>query len=386
MRHSAILLFLAAALVLSPSAFAQKKKAAKAQPQPAYVFTKVVENPATSVKNQAQTGTCWCFATISFLESELLRSGKGEYDLSEMFVVRHNYYERMQDNYLRCGKGNISQGSIAHMVTNVMDKYGLMPESAYSGINYDSPGHNHSELNAYIRGISEATLAMKRPRSTEYYKLQDALFDIYLGELPEKFNYNGVSYTAESFRDYLGLKKEDYVELTSFTHHPFYELVPVEVPDNWDNAVMYNLPLDELMSVIDYALNTGYTVCWDGDVSEQGYVFGKQISIIPADPTLSRDMIMSTDTIIAEAPVSQDLRQLWFESFATTDDHLEHITGISTDQKGAKYYRTKNSWGTGRNDDGYHYMSESFVRGKTVSILVNKASIPLEIRSKLGIR
>lgn len=367
------LFVLAAALVISVSAFAQ------------YTFTTVAETKATPVKDQARTGTCWCFATTSFIEAELLRTGKGEFDLSEMFTVRNNYYERLQDNYLREGKGNIWPGSIAHMCINMMDKYGIVTEEAYHGINYTSDFHNHSELSAYVKAIAEASVSLKR-RSPEYFKLQDALFDIYLGPVPQTFTYKGKEYTPLSFKEYLGLNMSDYIEITSFTHHPFYQRVPLEIPDNWDHALLYNLPLDEFMAVIDNALMNGYPVAWDGDCSEKGYVFSKELCIVPKNSELSRKDIAESDTVIEEIPISQELRQQWFENFTTSDDHLEHITGIVKDQNGTKYYRTKNSWGTEGNGSGYHNMSESFVRAKTISILVHKDAIPKDIRKKMGIK
>ena len=368
-----------------PSQAAPKKKQEAEKVNP-YQFTEVVRIPVTSVKDQNATGTCWCFASTSFIEAELMRMGKGEYDLSELFTVRHNYYERMDDNYLRRGKGNISEGSIAHMTLNIIDKYGIVPQSAYSGINYDSPLPNHRELGTYLRAIAEGSVKLKA-RSPEYWELQDALFDIYMGKLPETFVYEGKEYTPITFRDMLGINTDDYIEITSFSHHPFYQEVPLEIPDNWDHALLYNLPLDEMMEVIDNALNNGYTVCWDGDVSEKGYVYSPLgVAILPADATLDRQAIAATDTLIAEVEnVDQALRQKYYESFTTTDDHLEHLTGIATDPAGTKYYITKNSWGAEGPYDGYHYMSEKYIKGKTVSILVHKDAIPAAIRAKLGL-
>ena len=369
-----------------PSVAAPKKKQQEPEKVNPYQFTEVVRIPVTPVKDQNATGTCWCFASTSFLEAELLRMGKGEYDLSELFTVRHNYYERMNDNYLRRGKGNISEGSIAHMTLNIIDKYGIVPQSAYSGINYDSPLPNHRELGTYLRAIADASVKLKA-RSPEYWELQDALFDIYMGKLPETFEYNGKEYTPLTFRDMLGINTDDYIEITSFSHHPFYQEVPLEIPDNWDHALLYNLPIDEMMAVVDNALNNGYTVCWDGDVSEKGYVYSPLgIAIIPADGSLDRQAIAATDTLIAEVEyVDQALRQAGIESFTTTDDHLEHLTGIATDPAGTKYYITKNSWGAEGPYEGYHYMSEKFVRAKTVSILVHKDAIPADIKAKMGL-
>lgn len=382
-------LIIAGALVLAtvmPSQAGTRKKQQEPEWVNPYQFTEVVRIPVTSVKNQNASGTCWCFATTSFLEAELLREGKGEYDLSEMFTVRYNYYERLNDNYLRRGKGNIGEGSIAHMALKVIDKYGIVPQSAYLGINYDSPLPDHRELGTYIAAIAGASVEL-RQRSPEYFELQDALFDIYMGKIPENFEYEGKKYTPISFRDMLGIDIDDYVEITSFSHHPFYQEVPLEIPDNWDHELLYNLPLDDMMAVIDNALNNGYTVCWDGDVSEQGYVFMPTgVAVLPADPRTDMQTIAASSSIIEEVEyVDQAMRQAGFESFTTTDDHLEHITGIATDPAGTRYYITKNSWGERGPFGGYHYMSEKYVRAKTVSILVHKDAIPSDIKAKMGL-
>ena len=382
-------LIIAGVLVLAtvmPSQAGTRKKQQEPEWVNPYQFTEVVRIPVTSVKNQNASGTCWCFATTSFLEAELLREGKGEYDLSEMFTVRYNYYERLNDNYLRRGKGNIGEGSIAHMALKVIDKYGIVPQSAYLGINYDSPLPDHRELGTYIAAIAGASVEL-RQRSPEYFELQDALFDIYMGKIPENFEYEGKEYTPISFRDMLGIDIDDYVEITSFSHHPFYQKVPLEIPDNWDHELLYNLPLDDMMAVIDNALNNGYTVCWDGDVSEQGYVFMPTgVAVLPADPRTDMQTIAASGSIIEEVEyVDQAMRQAGFESFTTTDDHLEHITGIATDPAGTRYYITKNSWGERGPFDGYHYMSEKYVRAKTVSILVHKDAIPSDIKAKMGL-
>ena len=376
----------ALALAMAVPSQADPKKKQEAEKVNPYQFTEVVRIPVTSVKDQNATGTCWCFATTSFVEAELLRMGKGEFDLSELYTVRQNYYERINDNYLRRGKGNISEGSIGHMTMKIIEKYGMMPQSAYSGINYDSPLPNHRELGAYLSAIADASVKLKA-RSPEYYELQDALFDIYMGKIPATFEYNGKKYTPMTFKEMTGFNPADYVEITSFSHHPFYERVPLEVPDNWDHELLYNLPLDEMMEVVDNALNTGYTVAWDGDVSEKGYVYSPLgIAILPADASLTRQEIAATETLIPEVEVvDQALRQKGYESFTTTDDHLEHITGIATDPAGTKYYITKNSWGERGPFGGYHYMSEKYVRAKTVSILVHKDAIPSDIKAKMGL-
>ncbi len=354
------------------------------QTQTIYKFETVKDIPVTSVKDQANTGTCWCFATVSFLEAELLRQGKGEYDLSEMFIVRNNYNKRIEDNYLRRGKGNIGPGSIAHMAINVMRDNGLMPESAYSGINYDSPRHNHTELGMYLKAIANVSIELQN-RSPEYYEIMNNLFDSYLGKLPEDFTYNGKNYTAKSFADELGLNPDDYVEITSFSHHPFYQQVPLEIPDNWDYQLLYNVPLDDMMAIINNAMNKGYTVAWDGDLTRNCFNHSRGVAINPKPE--DRAEAAKLEKIFPEMEVTQEVRQKDFESFKTVDDHLMHLTGMVKDQNGTIFYKTKNSWGVGRNEElgGYLNISESYIRMRTISILVNKNAIPKEIRKKLNI-
>lgn len=366
-----------------------------------YQFTEEVRVPTTPVKNQASTGTCWCFATTSFMESELLRMGKGTYDLSEMFIVRQKYMNQLQDNYLRRGRGNIGQGSLSHTFMNAFRQVGIVPEEVYSGINYDSKTHNHVELAKYMKAIATTAIDMKK-RSPEYFELINSLFDIYMGQLPEKFTYQGKEYTSKSFAESLGLNMDDYIELTSFTHHPYYEAFELEVPDNWEHARMYNLPLDELIAVTDHALRNGYTVCWDGDVSEKGFSFKNGVAINPEVKKIEDysttdrarfekmgegerlEEVYKFEKPFPEVQVTPEIRQEGFEAFVTTDDHLMHLTGIAKDQNGTKYYITKNSWGTERNTfGGYLNMSESFVRAKTIYIMVHKDAIPKEIRAKL---
>lgn len=386
-------LFISCALLLSTfSAFAQ-----------GYQFTEVVTVPATPVKNQAATGTCWCFATTSFMESELLRMGKGEYDLSEMFIVRQKYMNQLQDNYLRRGEGNIGQGSLSHTFMNAYRQVGIVPEEVYKGINYDSERHNHYEMAQYMEAIANVAVKSKK-RSPEYDKLIKNLFDTYLGELPAKFTYKGKEYTPKSFAESLGLNMDDYIELTSFTHHPYYKKFDVEVPDNWEHSLMYNLPLDEMIETVDYALNNGFTVCWDGDVSEKGFSFKNGVAINPEvkkvedfsntdrarfekmDEKERLEEVYKFEQPYPEIKVTPEIRQEGFEAFVTTDDHLMHLTGIAKDQNGTKYYITKNSWGTDRNKfGGYLNMSESFVRAKTIYVMVHKDAIPKAIRTKLSL-
>ncbi|WP_290374277.1 aminopeptidase C [Paramuribaculum intestinale] len=369
-----------------------------------YDFTVTDSVAVTPVKNQASSGTCWCFATASFLESELLRKGKGEHDLSEMFIVRQKLINQLNDNYLRRGRGNIGQGSLSHTFLNAYNQVGIVPEEVYSGINYDSPRHNHGEMMAMLEAVAGVALKAKK-RSPQYDAMVKSVLDTYLGPLPETFTYRGKTYTPKSFAESLGINTSDYVELTSFTHHPYYESFELEVPDNWEHARQYNLPLDELMDVIDGALRSGYSVCWDGDVSERGFRFANGVAINPDVRDLSRysaadsavfaplteaqrlDSVMTFSRPYPEIVVTPEVRQEGFESFVTTDDHLMHLTGLAKDQNGTKYYVTKNSWGTDRNGfGGYLNMSESFVRAKTIYVMLHKDALPVALRKRLGIR
>ena len=350
--------------------------------QGGYKFTTVVTNKTTPIKDQASTGTCWSFATTSFMESELIRMGKGEYDLSEMFIVRQKYINQMKDNFLREGKGSVSQGSLSHTWMNAFRQVGIVPEEVYHGINYNSESHNHNELAAMVAGLSRTGLSMKK-RGPEFDKVVNAMFDIYLGELPQTFTYKGKQYTAQTFAQSLGLNMDDYVEITSFSHKPYYSQMSVEVPDNWEHERQYNVPLDEMIEVMDSALKNGYTIDWDGDVSEKGFSHRNCVAINPQTPS---EEVFKFQAPCPEINVTQEVRQEGYESFVTTDDHLMHIVGISKDQNGTKYYITKNSWGDSNAQGGYLNMSESYVRAKTIYVMVHKDALPKDLRKKLGIQ
>lgn len=403
---------LAALGLCSISLFAQD--AQKEEPkEEGFVFTTVKELPITSVKNQSRAGTCWCYSSMAFLESELLRMGKGEYDFSEMYIVHQTYLDRADAAVRTHGDVSFSQGGSFYDVIYGMKKFGLVPEEVMRpGVMYGDTLSNHTELTAVSDAVVAAIAKGKlRKLQTDnnhnplWKKAIAAIHDIYLGKCPEKFTYKGKEYTPQSFTESLGLNMDDYVELTSFTHKPYYETFSPEVPDNWENQPMYNLPLDELIEAIDYALNKGYTVCWDGDVSEQGFSFKNGIAINPQVedvkdysttdrarfekmPKYQRmDEVFKFEHPYPEINVTPEIRQDGYEKFVTTDDHLMHITGIVKDQNGTKYYITKNSWGADSNKSGgYLNMSESYVRAKTICVMVHKDSLPKELKKKLGIQ
>jgi bleomycin hydrolase len=400
MKNS-LFVIVALILVITPLSAQKKNKETAVTPE-GYKFTTVVSLPATPVKNQSATGTCWCFATTSFMESELLRLGKGEYDLSEMFIVRNTYKNRIRDNYLREGRGNLGEGSLSPSWVRVFNESGIVPQEVYSGISYTSPVHNHRELQAYIEAVT-AVPVKNRQMSTESQEVTDAILDIYLGEVPENFTYKGQTYTPKSFAASLGLEMNNYVNITSFSHFPFYTQGVLEVHDNWEMTRFYNVPVDELMMIMDNALSKGFSVDWDGDVSEKGFSHSKGVAVNPDVTNIDNFSItdrarfekMPVQERMAEVykfekpypeiNVTQDIRQKGYETFVTTDDHLMHLTGIVKDQNGMKYFVTKNSWGTERNPfGGYLNMSESFVRAKTIYIMVHKDAVPAEIRQKLG--
>lgn len=367
-----------------------------------YQFKEVSDIPVTSVKNQANSGTCWCFATLSFLEAELLRQGKTEYDLSEMYAVRNAYYEKGMRYFRFQGKTNFSEGGQAHDVISLIAKYGMMPEQAYTGLQYGKNFHDHSELLPAVKGFIDAINQIKLP-TTVWPKAMMSIIETYFGEAPEKFTYEGKEYTPQTFARELGINPDDYVEITSYQVYPFYQQVELEIPDNWMHARYYNVPLEDLMAIMNHSLKNGYTVVWDGDVSENGFSHYNGLAILPtAEPKemsssdrarfeqLPETEKMNLYSFVAPVPevqVCDSLRQATFDDRQSTDDHLMHLTGLVEDQYGTLYYKTKNSWGTSRNPlEGYLYMSEPFVRMKTVAILVNKKALPSTIAKKLGIR
>lgn len=404
MKKTQILVLFTLLLVLTVNAQKKSSQSVSVKTEEGYRFTTITDLKATPVKDQASTGTCWCFATTSFVESELLRMGKGEFDLSEMFIVRNNYLDRLKDNYLRQGKGNLGPGSLSHDFFRVFATKGIVPEELYKGLNYGSSSHNHGELQAFINAVASVAVQRKK-ESDQYNAIVNSILDTYLGKVPEYFEYKGQTYTPQSFAAGLEINPTNYVEITSFTHFPFYSQGVLEVPDNWSMARFYNVPLDELIQIMDYSFSKGYTVNWDGDVSERGFSHSKGIAINPVlnlspGQSSSGDRSRFERNITQEMPddpfsflkpvqeikVTQEIRQDGYESFTTTDDHMMHMTGVATDQNGTRYYKTKNSWGTERNPyGGYVYISESFVRAKTIFIMVHKDAIPPEIKSKLGI-
>ena len=368
-----------------------------------FVFTTIKENPITSIKNQNRSSTCWSFSSVAFLESELLRQGKGEFDLSEMFIVHHTMEDRAI-NYVRYhGDASFSPGGSFEDMVVCYEKYGMVPQDAMPGIMYGDSLPVHNELDAVAGAYVEAIGKGKFSKLTPVWKNGlRSIYDTYLGECPKEFNYNGKTYTPRTFADeVLKLNMDDYISLTSYTHHPFYTQFNVEVQDNWRNALSYNLPIEELMEVMDNAVRKGYTFAWGSDVSEQGFT-RDGIAVFP-DASKGAELTGSdmahwlglsaadkrkelTSKPLPEVTVTQEMRQIAFDNWETTDDHGMLIYGLAKDQNGKEYFMVKNSWGEAGKYKGIWYASKAFVAYKTMNILVHKDAIPSKIAKKLGLK
>lgn len=377
----------------------------KSQTNDEYVFTPVKELKITPIQNQNRTGTCWCFSALGFIESELLRMGKGEHNFSEMFIVNHSYRDKAEKFVRMHGTMEFAQGGAFDDVIYAIKHYGLVPESVMPGLEYGEDIHVHSEMEGVMRGYVDAVIKNKNSKlSTAWKKGFDGIADAYLGAIPEKFTYQGKEYTPMSLVKDLGINADDYINLTSFTHHPFYTSFPLEIPDNWRWSPSYNLPIDEFMQVFDNAINNGYTIAWASDVSEIGFS-RNGVGVMPdmkAIETSGSDQDkwvglsaseknmeirkMAEQPGVQEIWATQEMRQEAFDNYQTTDDHGMQIYGIAKDQDGKKFYMVKNSWGTDSKYNGMWYVSEAFIRYKTTDILVHKDAIPQALRSKLGIK
>ena len=397
MRRNIIVAVLAAAIV---------PVAASAQPQPVQkapelTFTTVKENPVTPVKNQYRSGTCWCFAGMGFLESEAIRlnniTDTTLYpDFSEMFVVSHSYQDRA-DKYVRLdGKLNFGAGSEIGDVMHVVRDYGLVPQSVQPGTNYGTELPVHGELDALTLAYVEAIAKNpNRGLSTAWRKGFKGVVDAYLGECPEEFTYEGKTYTPASYRDSYRIDPDNYVSFTSFTHHPFYRHVALELSDNWRNDTDWNIPVEEFMEALDNAIMNGFTVAWASDVSEKGFTRdGLAQLLLDAKKTSGSDQERWTGkteksdepSAPEEIEATQEFRQTGFDNKTTTDDHGMLIFGIAKDQFGNKYYMVKNSWGETGKYQGIWYASEAFVKGKSISIFMHKDAVPKSIAKKIGLK
>lgn len=397
-KYSKKLWMAALALGLSATAFAQEIDL-RNKKDGGYRFQIVKQLEYTPVQNQGRSGTCWSFSGMAFFESELKRMKKGDHNLSEMFVVRNTYRDKA-DKYVRMhGNLNFGAGGAFHDVVYVWKHYGVVPEEAFTGLQKGETGHNHAELDELTASIVKPVANMKKP-SASWKKAYEGVLDAYLGAYPSEFTYKGKTYTPQSFSKELGLNMDDYVAITSFTHHPFYGKFVLEVPDNWMNEQMYNMPLDDMMAALDNALMNGYSVAWAADVSEKGFSFRDGLAIVPTDELKikkegednrhfndagAKKVGAAFEAPVEEKKVTQEMRQEAFDNFETTDDHGMQIVGIAKDQNGTKYYIVKNSWGTANDCGGLFYASEAFVRYKTTNLLLHKDGMPKDLRKKLSL-
>lgn len=352
-----------------------------------YVFTMKKELPCTSVKNQNATSTCWCFSGISMLESEMLRMGKKPADLSEMFIVRHTYEKKAQMYARMHGSSNFAGGGEYGDLLNGMREVGLVPDQVYTGLNYGEVKHNHGEMDAALKGYMDAVIKSSK-LTTAWFNGLNGILDAYLGKFPETFVYEGKTYTPASFLKETGLNPDDYVLITSFSHHPFYRQSVLELPDNWAAGLFYNVPLDDFMQIIDNSVMNGYTVGWASDMSDKGFSMKQGVAIIPAKTwgeMTEEESSKAFNGQCAERTITQEMRQKEFDNYTTTDDHGMHIVGLATDQSGNTFYKVKNSWGVMGKYDGFIYVSKPFVALRTTNIMVNKNAIPAAIAKKMGL-
>lgn len=384
-----LLLALFATLALNYSAFAQEE----------YKFTTIKENPITSIKDQHRSGTCWCFSALSFIESEIIRTKKvspESIDLSEMFVVGKSYQDRAIKYVRLDGHLNLAAGSSFGDVLHVIKDYGIVPQCEMPGLNYGTELPEHFEMDAAIKGYTDAIV--KRPNrnlTTAWQEGLKGIISAYLGEYPATFVVDGKEYTPETYRDFLGINYDDYVNLSSFAYMPFYEQSVIEVCDNWRWDTAYNLPIEEFMEVMFHAVENGFTIAWGSDVSEKGFTRDGLATIVEEKKVAGSDMEHWTGkssekaedaSAVKKFTVTDEMRQDAYDRKLNTDDHGMHIYGIAEDQNGNKFFMVKNSWGDAGKYNGIWYASEDFVKYKTLNIVIHKDALPKHIAKKLGIK
>jgi bleomycin hydrolase len=369
-----------------------------------YQFTAIKEIAHSAVPNQYRSGTCWSFSGIALMEAEMMRLGSPETNLSEMFVVHHAYYDKAIKYVRMHGNLSFGGGGAFNDVTYVMKNYGMMPDTIYSGLQYAEPQHVHAEMDALLLAMVNSIIKNDNKKLTPVWtKAIDGAICAYLGEIPKDFTYQGKKYTSHSFMtDYVKLNPDDYIMLTSYTHHPFYESFAIEVQDNWAYGQVYNLPLADMMQVIDGAIENNFTVAWAADVSEKGFSWTNGVAIVPEEEVKSMNnleqakwealskaelqkQLYSFDGPVSEKKITQELRQTAFDNYQTTDDHGMLIVGTAKDQAGNLYYKIKNSWGVDQKYKGYFYASKAFVEYKTMTLMLHKDALPTAIRKKLNI-
>ena len=351
-------------------------------------FTILKTVAATSVKNQGMTGTCWCFSTTSLIESQCLKSNLGEFDLSEMFSVRNTYLEKGRNYVLRQGSTQFGEGGLGHDLINAIAKYGAVPDSAYSGL---KPGgftvHDHGRLVQKLKNYLD-TLLKHKPVQEDWLTGYEKILNDELGVPPAKFKYNGKEYTPKTFAaEVLKFNADDYLYITSFTHHPYYSSFILEVPDNFSNGAYYNVPVEDMIELTKETVNNGYSILWDADVSNDGFQqkMGSAVNFNNFTPELKRKGDLFTGQS-KEGKWDVTTRQKLFENLTTQDDHLMHITGLAKSKAGNNFFMVKNSWGDVGPRHGYIYVSEAYFAINTVSMIIPKAALSKKMLEKIKLK
>lgn len=355
-----------------------------------YKIKMIKDAEAKAVQDQGRTGTCWSFSTLSFLETEVQRMKEIDVKLSEMWIVRHTYLEKAR-RYVRFhGNVNFDAGGAFHDATAIIDKYGIVPQEYYPGLEYGTEEHNHSELNKALQGLCDAII--KNPNgklSTAWFAAVEGVIDAYLGEPIKDFRFNGATYTPKSFAEYLGIDGDNYVVLTSFEHQPMYEDFVIELPDNWMHETAYNIPFEEFKDLFTEVLDKGYTIAWAADVSEAGFQHRQGVAVIPEggfEGVNRREVADYVANPMEQEEITPDMRQEAYDNYETTDDHGMHISGYGREKNGDIYFKVKNSWGDESNESGgYLYASYAYVYLKTVDIMVHKDALPKKMRKQLDL-
>lgn len=355
-----------------------------------FKFTEVVNLGTTSVKLQGSSGTCWSYASNSFLESEMIRLGKQPVELSQIFSARNVYVDKGV-NYVRMhGALTLGDGGSLHDVINMYKKYGTVPREVYTGLNYGTDKNKFAEMAALIEGVLAAVVKNPNGELTpNWQKAYAAVIDSYLGKVPENFTYKGKNYTPQSFaKEVVGINPDEYIEMSSFTTAPYYQKTVLAVPDNWSLDQVYNVKVNDMTDIIDNALKKGYTVAWATDVSEKSFSWKNGVAYVPQkkfDDMTAEEKADMFNGPKAEPEITPEMRQAAFDNYTTTDDHGMHIIGLAKDQTGKEYYIVKNSWGETNDYKGFLFVTKNFVKYKTTALLVNKGGIPSDIAKKLGV-